>query len=369
MESRCGFDSKDLRVRQAWKHSWGAFARCHVARLLPFLIAALGYAQDRPQFVWQGVVDDNVVLHLRGNRLNVQLRQGAPVQRQQYRFNAPVPDTRVDVTLQVLEGRGPVHIVEQPRLENNYTVAVAIEDRQGGGGFYSLALFWPPGDDASAAPPRRARRPAANDGRERLVWSGSVDEEAVIECRRAECIPREVRGRPVVRDRYEFTRSLPDRSVELVLENVNGRGEIRLLEQPSERNNYSARLLIRDPQPGAGDYSFTLAWARPAGEEERLYAERGMLWTGRVDGKVRVVAQGSTSWTEVVAGQPVLNESAQFFRPLPVRNLTNLRLKLLRGRGRAEIIEFPSSRNGYRMAFEIEDPEGGADNYEVEVDW
>jgi Zn/Cd-binding protein ZinT len=33
------------------------------------------------------------------------------------------------------------------------------------------------------------------------------------------------------------------------------------------------------------------------------------------------------------------------------------------------IVEYPSGRNGFRFVFEINDTDGGADNYEVEVVW
>jgi hypothetical protein len=32
-------------------------------------------------------------------------------------------------------------------------------------------------------------------------------------------------------------------------------------------------------------------------------------------------------------------------------------------------VEHPSDKNNYRLVFEIRNPEGGADNYEIEVDW
>jgi len=33
------------------------------------------------------------------------------------------------------------------------------------------------------------------------------------------------------------------------------------------------------------------------------------------------------------------------------------------------MVEYPSAANHFRLVFEIVDTEGGADNYEVEVDW
>ena len=93
-------------------------------------------AQDvRPDFVWQGQVDGLALLYLRGDKLEVQIQQGGPVTGQQYHFSHPLPAAREVVRLRVLEGRGYVHIVEQPRIDNQFTLVVSIEDRQPGSSF------------------------------------------------------------------------------------------------------------------------------------------------------------------------------------------------------------------------------------------
>ncbi len=80
----------------------------------------------RPGMVWQGEVGGTVFLYLKGKRLKVENKEGAPVAQQNYRFEQRLPDMRQDVRLHVTSGRGYVHIVEQPSLENGFTAAVAI---------------------------------------------------------------------------------------------------------------------------------------------------------------------------------------------------------------------------------------------------
>jgi hypothetical protein len=143
-----------------------------------------------------------------------------------------------------------------------------------------------------------------------------------------------------------------------------------LVEQPSERNQYTARVLIRDPQSGAGDYSFALVWARDGSKEPDLsYAGPGVMWSGTVEGRVRVTIQGGAAISEAVTGRGVTGERADFLRPLPARSDLSAVAKKLRGRGDVQILEIPSDKNNYRLVFEIHNPEGGADNYEIEVDW
>ena len=110
--------------------------------------------------------------------------------------------------------------------------------------------------------------------------------------------------------------------MEVTLEDDAGRGDIRLVEQPRESNNYTARVSIRDPQGGSGEYSFTLVWKRPSDRDAVpvVEAQRGMLWSGVVDGRARVTIKGSSSISEAFQGAPISGERVDFLRPLPSRS-------------------------------------------------
>lgn len=332
---------------------------------LPVLLSPLIFAlsaQAAPQFLWQGQVDGVAILRLEGKILTTQIQEGGPVERQKYHFNDPLPQTQQQVRLEVLEGRGYVHIIDQPNLENHYSVGVAIEDRQPGGAFYSIALYW----DTSDVQFDRGEKT------ERVTWAGRVDQDAVVSCRQRTCVSSVEHGAPVAAERFKFTRPLPAREIQVRLEDPDGRGEIRLIEQPAQRNNYTARVSIRDPQPGSSDYSFSLAWNRVGKNEPPPIAEpagRAFLWSGAVQGRVRVTIEGGASFSQPLDGGSVSGEHADMLRPLPERADLAPRIQKLRGRGRVSIIQPPSDKNHFRLIFEIDDPGPGTDNYEVELDW
>jgi hypothetical protein len=146
-----------------------------------------------------------------------------------------------------------------------------------------------------------------------------------------------------------------------------------LIEQPRQRNNYTARVSIRDPQAGAGEYTFTLVWNRSRTKQEGSPIPdptgRGLVWTGTVDGRVRVTVEGGASFSAVLEGAPITGEYAEILRPLPARADLTPTIQKLHGRGRVSIVEPPSEKNNYRLIFEIDDPEPGADYYQVELDW
>src|SRR3974390_2759945 len=97
-------------------------------------------AQNRPQFVWQGQVDGTVILHLTAKNLAVQIQDGAPVERQMFHFYDFLPEAGQSARVEVLEGRGYVHVIDEPAIENHYALSIEIEDRQPGSSFYSIAV-------------------------------------------------------------------------------------------------------------------------------------------------------------------------------------------------------------------------------------
>lgn len=331
-------------------------AKLFALLILPWILSA----QDRPQFVWQGDVDGTAILYVHGKRLDVKVSDGAPVAKQRFQFYDGLPEVVQNARVEIREGRGYVHVIDQPRIENHYTLAVSVEDRQAGSSPYSIAIYW----DAS----NRAFEGSLRS--DQVLWSGRVDGEATISCQGKRCFSSVTAGAPVAAEHFKFSKPMPNRDVEVRLEQALGRGEIHLMEQPSEKNKYTARVSIRDPQAGAGEYTFALTWGRNAASAPAAPdAGQGLIWSGTVDGRVRVTIQGSSAYTTAEEGQPVVSGRSDFLRPLPDRSDLRPAIKKLRGRGEVAIIETPSAANHFRLTFEIRNPAGGPDNYEVEVDW
>ncbi len=334
--------------------------------LLGLTIAMASFSQNQPQFVWQGDVDGIVVLHLSGKNLSVQIQDGGPVEHQKFHFYDFLPQTMQSARVDVLGGRGYVHVIAQPTIENHYILSIAIEDRQPGKSPYSIAVYWDTSNTRFERGPQKTGE---------IAWKGRVDEGATISCRKQSCSSSVEQGAPVADERFKFSRALPDRSANLRLENTEGRGEILLIEQPAERNNYTARVSIRDPLPGTSEYSFKLVWDRASSKELKEAAaipeaaSRAFHWTGTVDGRIRVTIKGGASLSEVMEGGPVVDQHAEFVRPLPARSDLMPVIRKIRGRGQAAIVEPPSEKNNYALTFEINDTEPGADQYEIELDW
>ncbi|MGO8671026.1 MAG: hypothetical protein ACLQVD_06655 [Capsulimonadaceae bacterium] len=105
-----------------------------------------------------------------------------------------------------------------------------------------------------------------DEGTGHVHWRGIVDDSAIVYIHRGTVRTVTTSGRRT-RDvsTFEFGR-LPARMPEFVeLTDVDGRGEVSVIQQPSFENDHTAAVRIYDPQPGSSMYSFTLQWT-PLGQ-------------------------------------------------------------------------------------------------------
>jgi hypothetical protein len=91
---------------------------------------------------WRGRVDDYVELRIQGSRVQSRERQGAPTFDERYNFSSPLPRAEVQMSVKKREGRGRVHLIQQPSRWNGYTAVIAIDDDKGGADDYELEVKW-----------------------------------------------------------------------------------------------------------------------------------------------------------------------------------------------------------------------------------
>ena len=347
-----------------------------VPGVLALALAASAAAADSPRFVWEGDVDEAAILYIQGDRFQASSPHGAPAAHQRWRFFSTLPDARQDVRLEVRSGRGSARIIQQPTLENDYKVAIQIEDPQNGRGHYSIALYWEADTDAEKAKRWHDRgwqgdssMGSRKEQTGKLTWHGRVEGEAIVECHASSCQTEAKGAVPVSHERVHFTRPLPEAEVAVSLENQNP--YVRILQQPLSSNGYKTRVEISGECGGNKDCSFTLSWRMPdVGEAPaKREAVRGLVWSGRVSGTVRVMVRDSSTMSEALGGRPAANELALFDRPLPHESGLSPAIRKLQGRGTVAIVESPSEKNGFSLVFEVRDPGPDADDYAVELDW
>lgn len=261
--------------------------------------------------------------------------------------------------------------------------------------------------------------PAAAQSRSLFRWTGDVDREVVLVVRGADVDQRGEwsRGRARVNAPLPRTAGALDVRVE------EGRGRVDVLQQPSDRNDWTGIVRIRDERGGADRYRVVAHWVPTRGgwddrggwgrgrdddddrggwgrdgrdrdrgrgrDRDRDWPDRdgdgdrdrddrragrgepGQLrWAGLVDDVVEIRIQGGRVDQLTRRGTLVRDVRADLRgAPLPARDDVTVRLRDWRGRGQVVVVEQPSARNGYTAVLRVVDPAGGADRYELVATW
>lgn len=206
------------------------------------------------------------------------------------------------------------------------------------------------------------------DDVETFRWRGRVDGIDDIVIQGSDVRIEHVSAQPIQRQDYRFTAPLPPAEVELRLEVLRGRGEVRILEQPTRRNDYTAVVRVNDQDHGGdSDYELELSWSRRDWDGGDAY-EASFRWRGRVDVGCRIQVRGSGYELEDMGGQGTRERDHRFSEPLPSAEVP-LSVEKKDGRGDVRLVQMPRASNGYTAVVEIEDDKGGADDYELELRW
>jgi len=157
-----------------------------------------------------------------------------------------------------LEGAGRRGaITALPRSKSNQA------DGDGQNGAATTNTTRGPGERHMLSPP--AERPKYNlRSREgQLEFRGRVDGSLFLHIRGDQIEVEYLSGRPMDEIRYRFSQPLPGVEMdEVKLEDIEGRGSVRLLEWPNTGNQYTAKVRIQDEKGGAAPYRFKLVWKR-----------------------------------------------------------------------------------------------------------
>ena len=207
-----------------------------------------------------------------------------------------------------------------------------------------------------------------------MTWSGRVDDRVQIRIRGRSASARILSGRSLSQVRYDFRRSLPRSNVYVSVDKREGRGDVRVVQQPNRSNNYTAIVEIYDSKGSDDYYRFDVSWSGGGGGNFPIDPNpdfsRGaeMTWQGRVDERVRVTVRGRLATAYAVRGQYPRDVRYDFRQSLP-RDNVRVSVRKRDGRGSVNVITQPSRSNGYAAVIEIYDSRGGDDFYSFELNW
>jgi hypothetical protein len=223
-----------------------------LAIVTPILMSVLALPVETEYFRWSGEVDGIDDIFIKGSQVRVEHVAAKPIQSQEHRFSAPLPFAEVELTLQVIHGRGLVRLMEQPSKRNQYTAVVRVDDQDhSGDDRYEFELSWSRGDLRDTDVYESTFR-----------WRGRVDIGCEIEIQGRRHKVTDTGGAATKEKGATFSDALPDTEVPVSVEKRNGRGRVQLTQTPDSGNDYTAIIKIEDTKDGADDYDVELRWPR-----------------------------------------------------------------------------------------------------------
>jgi hypothetical protein len=220
---------------------------------------------------------------------------------------------------------------------------------------------------------------SAVPAQERLFeWTGRVDGEVRVVMRGDDVWTQDISGRNARRTRARVSRALPTQAGVVRVQLLDGRGDVRVIQQPSSRNDYTTVVRIYDRSGGADRYRLAAywqpvrsRWGYGSGDiDDRFGYGSGMLrWTGAVDDQVEIRIRGRDVDTRTLSGNGVRDVRANLNgRALPRRDVT-VSVRERSGRGSVTVVQQPSQWNGYTAVIRVRDRQGGFGYYDFDVTW
>lgn len=91
-------------------------------------------------------------------------------------------------------------------------------------------------------------------------WRGTVDAKVQLVIRDRNIETRTITGRAYPAGTFSFTNSMPNQNVEVSVVKKEGRGNVRIVQQPNRQNNFTTIIEIDDPGSGARQYQLEISW-------------------------------------------------------------------------------------------------------------
>src|SRR5256885_9762519 len=100
----------------------------------------------------------------------------------------------------------------------------------------------------------------AQSSRQLFTWTGRVDREVTIAMRGRDVWTQSGDRNDQSYNRARVESALPRSDGYVRVQQVDGRGDVAVIQQPNSRNNYTAIVRVRDRSGGADRYRVSASW-------------------------------------------------------------------------------------------------------------
>lgn len=202
---------------------------------------------------WSGRVDDRANIIIRGNSIRSEDVSLTGLQVYTENIKGSLGRRSGNVTVRKESGRGTATVIQQPSRNNDFTAIVQIVDTRGGADNYRVEIAWGSsgGGGGNIYDPYRSGS---------VRWRGRVDQTANIVISGGDIESEDASGTGLSNVSFDINGVLVRRSGSVTAHKRNGRGTVRVLQQPSRNNDFTAIVQIFDPGSGADNYEVDISW-------------------------------------------------------------------------------------------------------------
>lgn len=261
------------------------------------------------------------------------------------------------------------------------------------------------------------------NGTELFEWTGRVDREVQVVMRNGNVWTNNIGQTENPRARLRAFTALPNMDGQVVVQVMNGRGNVDVIQQPSRQNNYTTIVRITDPQSGADTYRLAAYWQGYAngdvysrnpnarsgngamrrrdgdddddrgrgrgdrddrrdrddrdnrnggvpGQTPGQYGQYGQYgsqevlhWAGNVDDQLEIRIQNGRVDYRTISGNQPTNIRASLGN-VDMSRGGSVAVVQNQGRGQVYVAQQPSQWNGYTTVLRVRDPQGGYGYYD-----
>ncbi|MGH7637967.1 MAG: hypothetical protein ACREOK_09980 [Gemmatimonadaceae bacterium] len=215
--------------------------------------------EERRLFSWRGVVDDDMRVYIRAGNVQSHVASGSTTRRgPRVDRDRALPRRAGILRVQLVDGRGRAHVIQQPSARNNYTAIVRVKDAGRGADDYRFVAYFDPVDRYDRDDIRYGGE--ARSGDRMMRWTGTVDRDIRITMRGGSADYSVASGAYPRSVQANVLHALPRRDGYLEVFLRQGRGTVQVIQQPTRYNNWTAIVRVLDTPGSFGYYDFDVIW-------------------------------------------------------------------------------------------------------------
>ena len=96
----------------------------------------------------------------------------------------------------------------------------------------------------------------------KLHWQGTIDDEVQLIIRAGAVQVKTISGTEYFDGIFSFTAPLPSEDVQVSVNKKQGRGTVKVIQQPNSDNSFTAIIQILDKNGGAREYELEISWTK-----------------------------------------------------------------------------------------------------------